>query len=132
VIRDEVNFSNNWDVAERWQVFFRADWSLRQTVDDATSFFRVAVADDLGGPGVQYGRYDSIAVVQGGNDEIDTMRWGVAGRLTHLLTRNTSAWVQLTYNEQDSQSRTLGNTSDFENFLGSVGIRHVFEPIKLW
>jgi predicted porin len=60
------------------------------------------------------------------------MRWGVAARLTHRFTRKTDIWTQLTYNDQDSNGNTLGAGSDFENFLAVVGVRHVFEPIKLW
>jgi len=70
--------------------------------------------------------------VSGNKSSIDTTRYGGAGRLTHSFTRNTSGWVQLTYNEQTSRSDTLGDPSDFTNFLAVLGVRHVFEPIKLW
>jgi hypothetical protein len=130
VIRDEVSLANNWDITERWQLFARADWSLRQTINDATSTFTQVQADPIGG--VSYAERIQITGVSGGANEIDTQRWGVAGRITHLLTRRTSAWVQVAYNEQDSQGGTRGAGSDFTNFLASVGVRHVFEPIKLW
>jgi predicted porin len=131
VIRDEVSLANNWDFSERWQLFARADWSLRQTIDEATSSFRVAQGNNLGQT-AEFTQVVGLTTVRGENTEIDTMRWGVAGRLTHLFTRNTSAWVELTYNEQDSNGGSLGAGSDFTNFLATIGVRHVFEPIKLW
>lgn len=135
VIRDEINLSNNWDVTERWQIFVRGDWSFRQSINEATSIFEVAQADTLGNGAAnpaEFAMVTGLTTVRGTNTDIDTMRWGVAGRLTRLFTRTTSGWVQLTYNEQDSKGGTLGRGSDFENFLASVGVRHVFAPIKLW
>jgi hypothetical protein len=131
VIQDEINLSNNWDVTERWQIFVRGDWSFRQSINEATSIFGVAEGDTLSGT-ADFAMVTGLTTVRGTNTDIDTMRWGVAGRLTRLFTRTTSGWVQLTYNEQDSKGGTLGRGSDFENFLASVGVRHVFAPIKLW
>ena len=144
VIRDTVNLSNTWEIAEKWRLAVRGDWSLRKSVvDDGVSQF-VTAGDPLLPPlppgGVDEfhvslapaGANELISVTGGGASEIDTMRWGVSGRLTHRFTRNTSAWLQATYNEQTSQSDTLGDPSDFENFLVVLGVRHVFEPIKLW
>ena len=135
VIRDTVTLSNTWDFHERWQATIRSDWSLRQSVqDDGVSQF--LLAGDAGVAGftnVNPAGAIGLVTVQGGNtNEVDTMRYGVAGRLTHRFTRNTSAWIQLTYNEQTSTSDTLGDPSDFENFLAVLGVRHVFDPIKLW
>ena len=48
------------------------------------------------------------------------------------MWRNTNLFVELAYNEQDSKANTLGGFSDFEDFLATIGVRHVFEPIKLW
>ncbi|MGH0029747.1 MAG: hypothetical protein ACQGVC_08145 [Myxococcota bacterium] len=135
VIRDSVNFSHTWDFAERWQASVRSDFVYRQSVaDDGVSQY--LVAGDAGVPGfsnVSPAGAVSLVTVQGGNsNEIDTIRYGVAGRITHRLTRNTSGWVQLTYNEQSSDSDTLGDPSDFNDFLAVLGVRHVFDPIKLW
>jgi hypothetical protein len=145
VIRDTVNLSNTWAIAEKWQLAVRGDWSLRKSVvDDQVSQFVTAgpplvVPPPQGVPLVGFhgsldpaGANNLISVTGGGAGEIDTMRWGVAGRLTHRFTRNTSSWLQVTYNEQTSQSDTLGDPSDFENFLVVLGVRHVFDPIKLW
>jgi predicted porin len=74
----------------------------------------------------------SNITLRGDTSEIDTMRWGVSGRATHRFSRNTSGHIQLTYNQQESEGGTLGNSSDFENFLALVGVRYVFDPIKLW
>jgi hypothetical protein len=68
----------------------------------------------------------------GNTNEIDTMRYGVASRLTHRFTRNTSGWLQFTYNRQSSTGGTLGDPSDFDDYLATIGVQHVFEPIKLW
>jgi predicted porin len=64
--------------------------------------------------------------------DVDTDRWGVAGRITHQLFKNTSIYGQVRYDEQDSTTDSLGSSSDFENFLATFGVRHVFEPIPLW
>ena len=37
VIRDAVNLSNNWQISEKWQFFIRGDWTLRQSIEDATA-----------------------------------------------------------------------------------------------
>jgi hypothetical protein len=136
VVRDTINLANTWDLTERWQLALRGDWSLRQSVTESTGQFLVAsdASASIAGfaPGLAPAGADSLVTVRGEASEIDTMRYGGSARLTHRLFRNTSAWVQLTYNEQDSQSDSLGNPSDFENFLASFGVRHVFEPIKLW
>ena len=137
VVRDAVNFSNDWDFAERWRLNVRADWILRQSViDNGVSQFLVAGDGDPGNAfftGTTPAGATGLATIQGGDtNKIDTMRYGVAGRLTHRFTRNTSGWIQLTYNEQTSKSDTLGDPSDFQNFLAVLGVRHVFEPIKLW
>jgi len=132
VIRDVVNFSNVWDFAERWQLFARADWSLRQSVQDATRVVKGAGPEALSAGVIASSAVSLLTPKGGDNNEVDTMRWGVAARLTHRFTRNTDIWTQLTYNEQDSNGNTLGAGSDFENFLAVVGVRHVFEPIKLW
>jgi hypothetical protein len=132
VIRDTVNFSNVWDIADRWQFFARADWSLRQSVQDATQVFQQAGGVTISGIPAAAGAVALVTPRGGDNNEIDTMRWGVAARLTHRFTRKTDIWTQLTYNDQDSNGNTLGAGSDFQNFLAVVGVRHVFEPIKLW
>ena len=64
--------------------------------------------------------------------EIDTNRWGVAARITHQLFKRTSLYGQVRYDQQDSKKNSLGATSDYENFLATFGVRHVFEPIPLW
>ena len=135
VVGDYASLSNTWDFAERWQLALRGDWTLRQSVSDSG----VSQYIQAGDPGLaSFGGTTpagavGLVTIRGGNtNEIDTMRYGVAGRLTHRFTRNTSGWVQLTYNEQTSSGGTLGNASDFDDFLAAIGVRHVFEPIKLW
>jgi hypothetical protein len=64
--------------------------------------------------------------------EIDTMRWGLASRITRIFTRNTSGYLQFTYNKQESQGDSLGDPSDFDDYLVTLGVQHIFSPIKLW
>jgi hypothetical protein len=143
VVGDSVSLSNTWNMTEKWQFAVRGDWSLRKSVSEATRVLVVAqgVTSPLGGAsftvpiaGVSTGvGTDGALLVQRSDEtDIDTMRWGVAGRTTHFFTRNTSGYVQLTYNRQTSASDSLGDPSDFDNFLATIGIQHVFEPIKLW
>jgi hypothetical protein len=150
VIRDAVSFSNTWTPSERWQFTARADWSLRESVveqaqvvtqaalvdtTDAATFPTgngIPVAVNIAGIAPDGSVTGSNITLRGDTSEIDTMRWGVSGRATHRFSRNTSGHIQLTYNQQESEGGTLGNSSDFENFLALVGVRYVFDPIKLW
>jgi hypothetical protein len=63
---------------------------------------------------------------------IDTVRWSVAGRITHRLFRSTRLYGLVRYDDQESESGTLGRTTDFENLSVIFGVAHSFEPIKLW
>ncbi len=143
VVGDSLSLSNTWDMTEKWQFSLRSDWSLRKSVTQATRVLVVAeqTTSPLGGAafgvdlaGVATAVGDTGILLSQRSDEtnIDTMRWGLAGRATHFFTRNTSGYVQLTYNQQTSASDSLGDPSDFDNFLASIGVQHVFEPIKLW
>lgn len=135
VIEDDVRLSNLWEFAERWQLAVRGDWSLRNSVVGG-GVSQYVVAGDASGAfftGTTPAGAVGLVTVRGGNtNNIDTMRWGVAGRLTHRFTRNTSSWLQLTYNKQSSNLGTLGRPSDFDDFLAMVAVRHVFDPVKLW
>jgi len=140
VITDAVSLSNTWDFAERWQLALRGDWSRRQSATDQVGTFSRVVATDPatlleppGGTFVFVAGLDGTAFNAKVDDfDIDTDRWGVAGRLTHRLFRNTRVYAQVTYDEQTSQTGTRGSSSDFDNFIATVGVRHVFDPIKLW
>ena len=136
VVADSASLSNTWDFAERWQLAFRGDWVYRRSIV-SNGVSQYVQAGDIGDPSFSGGVVPAGAIalvtIRGGDtNKIDTTRYGVAGRLTHRFTRNTSGWVQLTYNEQTSTSNTLGNPSDFNDFLAVAGVRYVFDPIKLW
>lgn len=127
VIVDAVSLSNTWDFAERWQLALRGDYVRRESAFDLARTFDAVAA----GPG---GIANRTGTSFNSNEEveIDTDRFGVAARITHQLFKNTSLYGQVRYDEQDSRSDSLGNASDFENFLATFGVRHVFEPIPLW
>jgi hypothetical protein len=139
VVSDLVQLVNTYEFTEKWNVSVRGEWSLRTSIDESTrTLFQAQPVDFGAGPTLIAG----TAATPGGQGiiltqrdqatDIDTMRWGFAGRLTHLLTRNTSGYLQFTYNQQDSESDTLGDASDFDNYLVTIGVQHVFQPIKLW
>ncbi|HEU4417513.1 MAG TPA: hypothetical protein VFT55_01165 [Planctomycetota bacterium] len=143
VVGDSITLSNTWDITEKWQLALRGEWGLRKSVSESTRTQTVAaqVTSPLGGVpfGVDLAGVSPAVGINGAlitqrSDEtnIDTQRWGLAGRGTYFFRRNTSGYVQLTYNEQSSASDSLGDPSDFNDFLATVGITHVFEPIKLW
>jgi hypothetical protein len=143
VVADSVSLSNVYDIAEKWQFALRGDWVLRQSVDQASRVIVQAepLTSPLGGEafgapiaGVATDPLDTgvLFTQRAQETSIDTMRWGLAGRITHFLTRNTSGYLQLTYNQQTSESDSLGDPSDFDNYLVTLGVQHVFEPIKLW
>jgi hypothetical protein len=135
VTRDAVSFSTTWDFRERWQFAFRGDWTHRKSVADVTQVFNLAQGFDVD-PGPLVALAAEYTGVSGSGapatNRIETNRWGVAGRLSHQMWRNTNLFIELQYNEQDSKESTLGGFSDFEDFLATVGFRHTFEPIKLW
>jgi hypothetical protein len=135
VTRDAVSLSTTWDFAERWQLAVRGDWTHRKSVADAAQIFYKAEdaatsVDVGGGDAAQFSPKATTAAI--GTNSIDTNRWGVAGRVTHRVWRNTRIFLQLAYNEQTSEESSRGSPSDFDNFLATFEIRHVFEPIKLW
>jgi hypothetical protein len=135
VIQDTVSLSNTWDFIERWQLAVRGDWVRRESAFQISQTFDEVSATPQptylppGGPfAVRTGRsFNSTQDV-----DIDTDTWAVAGRITHQLFKTTSIYVQVRYAEQDSRGDSLGSASDFENFLATFGVRHVFEPIPLW
>ena len=143
VVSDLVTLVNTYNYTEKWQFSMRGEWGLRQSVDEATRTLFVAEEVDFGPLAFPYNNIAGVASGTPGDEglivtqradetDIDTMRWGLAGRVTHFLTRNTSGYLQLTYNQQESQSDTLGDASDFDDFLVTIGVQHVFQPIKLW
>jgi predicted porin len=131
VIVDAVSVSNTWDFLERWQLAVRGDFVRRESAFDIAQTYEVVqdgAPQGLAGIAVRSGAaFNSTQKV-----DIDTNSWSVAGRITHALFKSTSIYAQVRYGQQDSQSDTLGNDSDFENFLATFGVRHVFEPIRLW
>jgi len=132
VTSDAVSFSTTWDFRERWQFAFRGDWTRRKSVADVVQVFNLAQGLPVGG-GYVAAEYTGTSVSGApSQNRIETNRWGVAGRLNYRMWRNTNVFVELGYHEQDSKQSSLGNFSDFEDFLATIGVRHVFEPIKLW
>lgn len=143
VISDSVSLAHTWNFTEKWQFAVRNDFSLRKSVSEQTRVLVVAqtVGSPLGGQaftvpiaGVASAPNGTGILVteRGSSTKIDTMRYGVAGQATHFFARNTSGYLRLTYNRQASKSDSLGDPSDFDDWLVTVGVQHVFEPIKLW
>ena len=145
VVGDSVSLSTTWAFWERWQLAVRGDWIQRESVfrvaETKTVVVGVTDADIPGGTFVQQlagfesqlnGPGTGEAFNSDRRNSIETNRWSVAGRLTHRLFRNTDLFGQVRYDQQSSDRGTLGRSSDFENILGLVGVRHTFEPIKLW
>jgi hypothetical protein len=134
VIEDAFSLSNTWEFAERWQLAFRGDFVHRKSAFDlAQTYDVVAGTVPAGCVGcIPFAGRTGVAFNSKTGVEIDTDSWAVAGRITHQLFRTTSIYVQARYSEQNSDSNSLGVASDFENFLATFGVRHVFEPIPLW
>jgi hypothetical protein len=136
VVRDAVSLTTNWDFAERWELLFRGDWTLRQSESLGTSVFFQAAGVPLTGAAANVpsaaGYQGTVFVQQLPLDSIDTQRWGVAGELAHRLTKRTRVALRLQYNQQISQRLSLGRTSDFDDFLATLGVRHTWDPIHLW
>lgn len=129
---DAASLASTWDFAERWQFAFRADWTRRESVADVAQVFNIANGFIATNGEVVAAFSPSAVTLTFSNSRIETNRWGVSGRITHRLFRRTSLYAQAAYNDQTSESGTLGGFSDFQDFLGSVGVRHTFEPVTLW
>jgi hypothetical protein len=155
VVGDSIVLSNTWNLTEKWQVAARGEWGLRKSVSQAGQVNTQVVGDatattpppqgappsNFGGPASTIG-LAALSLAPGGTGtsfvqrgqttDIDTMRWGIATRVTRFFTRNTSGYLQFTYNQQGSQNNSLGDPSDFDDYLVTLGVQHVFTPIKLW
>jgi hypothetical protein len=150
VVGDSLVLSNNWQITEKWLLSGRAEWGQRKSVSEAGQVNTFVAELDpatafLNSPG---GSAITVAGVAAGaagvpvageaftqrddTTEIDTMRWGLASRITRIFTRNTSGYLQFTYNKQESQGDSLGDPSDFDDYLVTLGVQHEFSPIKLW
>ncbi|TMA30583.1 MAG: hypothetical protein E6J87_17825, partial [Deltaproteobacteria bacterium] len=132
VIADSVSLSNTWDFWERWQLGFRGDWVRRTSAFDIAQTYDIVNGQIIPGGGIALAGRSGTAANSTHKVDIDTDSWGVAARITHQLFKTTSIYGQVRYDEQNSRRNTLGGASDFENFLATVGVRHVFEPIPLW
>ncbi len=134
VIQDAFSISNTWDFFERWQLAVRGDYVIRESAFDIAQTYDVVTGSPIpgGNPAVPVATRTGTSFNSSRNVEVDSDRWGVAGRITHALFKSTSIFVQVRYDEQTSKDDSLGETSDFENFLATFGVRHVFEPIPLW
>jgi hypothetical protein len=145
VVADTVTLSTNWRPWERWEFSLRGDWIDRESVFDSEQTFDQVyplTGVDLGGapvgialagvcsPGTMCTAGSSFNSDSRSN--IDTVRWSVAGRITHRLFRSTRLYGLVRYDDQESESGTLGRTTDFENLSVIFGVAHSFEPIKLW
>lgn len=135
VIRDTVTASLDWDLSERWSLLLRGDWTQRESVTDANRF-HLLVTPETGGqqPGdPTAARFTGVQfVTSDSTNRIDTVRWAALGRVSRRVFRNTRVYGQATYNKQNSQSNTLGGGSDFDGWIATLGLVHLFEPIKLW
>ena len=133
VIVDAVSLSNTWDFADRWQFALRGDFARRESAFDINQTYDIVSGQTLpGGSAVDIAGRTGTAFNSTRNVQIDTNSYGVAGRITHQLFKTTSIYVQARYTKQDSRSNSLGADSDFENFLATFGVHHIFEPIPLW
>jgi hypothetical protein len=136
VVRDAFTLSTNWDFAERWEFLFRGDWTLRQSESLGTSVFSEALGVNLAGAAGSVPRAagfeGTVFVQQLPFDTIDTTRWGVTGEVAHRLNKRTRAWIRLQYNQQSSRSASLGSSSDFDDFLATLGVHYTWDPIHVW
>jgi hypothetical protein len=132
VILDAVSLSNTWDFWDRWQLALRSDWTRRESAFNLEETYDAVTGQVYPGGTVVFAARDGTAFNSTQDAGIDTRRWGVAARITHQLFRSTSLSVQVRYDEQESASDTLGNSSDFKNILATFGVRYTFDPIKLW
>jgi hypothetical protein len=63
---------------------------------------------------------------------VDTLRWGLAARVTRRITRHLSSSVRYTFNRQSSQQGTAGSFSDFNDHLVTLIVQYDFDRFHLW
>jgi predicted porin len=135
VIRNALTAAVDWDIAPKWSLLMRGDWVRRRSIANANQI--VGVAEDgevaTGDP-----QLADVAATQGSqfgaaleSNRVRNERFSVLGRLTYYILRNTEAMLQVRYDNQNSKQNTLGEASDFDAWIATIGVRHLFEPIKL-
>jgi hypothetical protein len=112
VISDRGTATLDWTFRERWELTLRGDIVKRKSVNSVNTF--------------------RSATISGLTSRLETLRWAFTGRLSHQLRRTTRLFGQVLYNNQSSQSNSIASSSDFEGWIVTIGLNHVFEPIKLW
>ncbi|NRA06526.1 MAG: hypothetical protein HRU02_00065 [Myxococcales bacterium] len=128
VIRDSVTGSLSWRFRERWSLSANGAWTNRESVGDVNEFF--LLAEDIGGNIAGYTGDQLVAATS--SQRVETELWSISARLSHRLYRRTHVFAQGTYTDQASKRGSLGASSDFDDWLAIVGVRHEFEPIGLW
>jgi len=145
VVADAASLSTNWRPWDLWEFSVRGDWVQRESAFDSEQTFDRVFPLNTANLGVPVGiaLAGVCAPGPGGcaggtsfnsdtRSTIDTVRWSVQGRFTHRLFRGTRLYGLVRYDDQESERRSLGKTTDFENTSVIFGVVHIFEPIKLW
>jgi long-subunit fatty acid transport protein len=104
-ILDAVALTHTWQLAERWTLALRADWTKRKSAT-----------------GLQVS-------TQG---ELDTQRWGAGSVLSYRITRNLAGSVRYQYTDQDSNGNSAGGFSDFKGHIVTFGLNYALDPIEVW
>lgn len=104
-ILDAVALTHNWNLAERWTLALRADWTQRKSATN----LEVSTQGDL-----------------------DTQRWGTGAVLSYRITRNLTGSVRYQYTDQNSNGNTAGGFTDFSGHIATFGLNYALDPIEVW
>jgi len=104
-VLDAVALTHTWNLAERWTLALRGDWTKRKSATNLQ------------------------VSTQG---KVDTQRWGAGSVLSYRITRNLTGSVRYQYTDQNSNGATAGQFSDYKGHLVSLGVQYALDPIEVW
>jgi len=104
-VLDAVGLTHTWNLAERWTLALRGDWTKRKSATN-------------------------LQVSTEG--KVDTQRWGAGSVLSYRITRNLTGSVRYQYNDQNSNGATAGQFSDYKGHIVSLGVQYALDPIEVW
>jgi hypothetical protein len=136
-ILDAVVANVGWRISPLWRASFRADWTSRKSIAPATQTYSTLTGSTdpelLAVPGLPViAELTGNRVFRKVQNEVDTQRWSIGGRIERTLTPKLKADLRLNYNQQTSRSGSAGKPTDLNNFLAILGFSYRFDSIEVW
>lgn len=145
-IMDGLGLRSEWKINERWHLSTWVDGSLREELAEGQRVYPVVSA-----PGVAYGGLgcpaDPACLPSGLNDVayltgeltsveenqfLETFRLDAGNQIRYLVNKNLSLFARHRFALQNSKSDSVGDPSDFDTHLFTIGFDYDFDRIHLW